>query len=293
MPEHKSGPLRFDRILLPVEFSEPEITAVRHAAALARKFDSELIMLHVNQILLHGDLDETTKAQASGWIKSVEAQRKHDLNDYLTEELEGVKLRRMVVSGDPADKIVEIAREEGVDLIVIATRGYGNLRRYLLGSVTAKVLHDTEIPVWTGAHLRDPELRRWHDITNIICGLDDTKNAPHVLDTALQLAQLFQAHLTVSNVMPELWMTSDNPLESAQDTDAAEERVHTMLAKRQASAEVHIGRGPASVVLSDLAGRKNAQLIVIGRSGTSAADGRLRHNSYTIIRDAPCAVLSI
>ncbi len=292
MPDHEPGPLRFDRILLPVEFSEPEITPVRHAAALARKFNSELTMLHVNQILLPGGLNEAGEAHATGWIKSIEAQRKHDLNDYLPEEFEGVKLRRVVLSGDPAEKIVETAREEGDDLIVIATRGYGNLRRYLLGSVTAKVLHDTETPVWTGAHLRDPELRRWHDIKNIICGLDDSSNAAHVLDTALQLARLFQAHLTVCHVLPELWANNENPVLSATDTDAAEEKIHTMLAARQASAEINIGRGEANVVLSDLAGRKNAQLIVIGRSGTSET-GRLRHNSYTVIRDAPCAVLSI
>jgi hypothetical protein len=64
-------------------------------------------------------------------------------------------LIKQFAEGDPASIITEYAARNRVDLIMMPTHGYGTFRSLLLGSVTAKVLHDAECPVWTGVHTAD------------------------------------------------------------------------------------------------------------------------------------------
>jgi hypothetical protein len=62
----------------------------------------------------------------------------------------------LIDEGDPGSRIVETARASDVDLIMMPTRGRGSVRSALLGSVTAKVLHDAACAVWTAGAYRDP-----------------------------------------------------------------------------------------------------------------------------------------
>ena len=61
-------------------------------------------------------------------------------------QLEGIAVTRVLLRGDPAREIVEAAQFHNADLIVMSTRGEGVLYRLLLGSVTAKVLHESPVP---------------------------------------------------------------------------------------------------------------------------------------------------
>jgi hypothetical protein len=74
-----------------------------------------------------------------------------------------MEAKRVVLEGDPARQIVDYAHEEKVDLIVMPTHGYGPFRQFILGSITAKVLHDADCPVWTGVHLEEaPQVTEPH-----------------------------------------------------------------------------------------------------------------------------------
>jgi len=84
-----------------------------------------------------------------------------DLDQALQPELDGIAVTRLLLRGDPAREIVETARGKNVDLIVKSTLGEGPFFRFLLGSVTAKVLHESHCPVWTGAHLEDVPAREF------------------------------------------------------------------------------------------------------------------------------------
>src|SRR5262245_5405553 len=136
------------RVLLPVDFSPRGVGAARYAAALADHFKAELTVLHA--------LETFRWAPASGWeysaVFQVEAelafqeQRKHELESYCKDEFAGVKVKRIMLSGNPAEVIVQQALADGSDLIVMPTRGCGRFRRFLLGSVTSKVLHDAVCP---------------------------------------------------------------------------------------------------------------------------------------------------
>jgi nucleotide-binding universal stress UspA family protein len=67
-------------------------------------------------------------------------------------------VRQMLLEGDPAVAIVELARSEGMDLIIMPTHVYGRFRRLILGWTTAKLLHDADCAVLTGVHIEEPRL---------------------------------------------------------------------------------------------------------------------------------------
>ena len=134
--------MKLAKIMLPVDFSEQGEAATQQAALLARRFGAEITLLHVKPILVptFTSTREFSGPIDTGWITALEAQGRRDLDTYRQADLEGIAVRKVVVTGDPATSIVEFAHREEPGLIVMPTHGYGPFRRFLLGSVTAKVL---------------------------------------------------------------------------------------------------------------------------------------------------------
>jgi nucleotide-binding universal stress UspA family protein len=75
-------------------------------------------------------------------IPEVEVERKRDLSETMEFlQKRGVKANAVVRHGDPATMIIDEAEKEKADLIVVGTRGLGNAKRWLLGSVSTHVMH--------------------------------------------------------------------------------------------------------------------------------------------------------
>ena len=76
---------------------------------------------------------------------------KKKLGEYLRPEFPNAS--RETCEGEAASRIVAFAKSHDIDLIMMPTHGLGPFRRFLIGSITAKVLHDAHCPVWTGVHM--------------------------------------------------------------------------------------------------------------------------------------------
>jgi nucleotide-binding universal stress UspA family protein len=277
--------MKLTKILLPVDFSEQGDGAAQQAAALARHFHAGLILLHVNPILVPALAapGEFTGPIDTGWITALEAQGRKDLETYHQADLAGIDVRKIVVTGDPAASIVELAHREKPDLIVMPTHGYGPFRRFLLGSVAAKVLHDVDVPVWTGAHLQKGSQPMWKRIGRVICAID-LKMAEAVLPWARDFASEFKAELIIVHAIHE---------QPQVNAASALEYIQCLQRKLSAAGEVLIEEGNPAQVVQAAANRRNADVVVIGRSPREGVSGRLRTNAYSIVRDAPCPVVSV
>src|SRR6266700_8075747 len=88
-------------------------------------------------------------------LPAMTEDRKRQIHSFLKSEFETVVTARMILEGAPSQVIADYAAKEKVDLIMMPTHGYGPFRRFLLGSVTAKALHDVDCPVWTSAHVAE------------------------------------------------------------------------------------------------------------------------------------------
>jgi nucleotide-binding universal stress UspA family protein len=141
--------ITFKKILFPVDFSQRCTAAVPSVQAMVRRFDSELTVLHVV------DLPATVgiaPPEAAAWATLIGADRLREngriaLSRFVAREFRGVEVKAESTEGDPATMIVDYARDTAADLIMMPTSGVGRFRRMLLGSVTAKVLHDIAVPV--------------------------------------------------------------------------------------------------------------------------------------------------
>jgi nucleotide-binding universal stress UspA family protein len=132
------------RILCPVDFSEPSRRALRYALAISRWHESELTVLHVEDLLRYA-------ASAEGGGYPDIAERHHQqLQDFIRHA--GGKdrgVRVYIAPGDPVSRILERAAHEPSDLIVMGTNGRSGLSRLVLGSVTERVLRQSTVPVLT------------------------------------------------------------------------------------------------------------------------------------------------
>lgn len=273
----------FSRILFPVAFSERCRAAARHVAALATRYGSEITLLHVVEIPLTrpGELDFGALAFEADLDARTRTAREL-LNNFAHEALpEAADPRRIVFSGDPARIIVREAHDHQVGLVMMPTHGYGMFRRFILGSVTAKVLHDAECPVWTAAHLPEPATDTAGP-RHIMCAVDLSEYNPRPLLAARDLAREFAAELTVAHA---------TLLHEA--ADEARTALTELLARLEIAAQVSIAVGDVAESVRGLATEHAADLLVIGRGQHSGLSGRLRTHSYGIIRESPCPVLSV
>jgi nucleotide-binding universal stress UspA family protein len=143
----------YDRILVPTDGSSGADRAVEHAIDLAKTYGAQLHALYVVNV-----------ASLSAEVNSPEVienfeQRGGEVTYEVAEQATdaGVEdVREEVVHGVPHEVILEYAEDEGMDLIVMGTHGHTGLDRYLLGSVTEKVVRTSDVPVLT-VRLHDDE----------------------------------------------------------------------------------------------------------------------------------------
>src|SRR4029079_15374266 len=141
------------KILVPIDFSNGSPDAARYAGRLAGQFHSQLTLLHVPgpdvfELSAREAAEPAIRGLCNGWKCRTEAL----LRDFLADEFPTEDVRRIVLSGHPADVIVHFSRLEQTSLIVLPTFGHEPFRRFVLGSVSSRILHDAECPVLTGVH---------------------------------------------------------------------------------------------------------------------------------------------
>jgi nucleotide-binding universal stress UspA family protein len=294
-----SDPALVSRILLPVEFSERCRGAARYAEALAGRFRAEIVVFHVvpPPYAIYGGAGEVSAYSA---INDILAERisfaQDQLNAFVREMTPDLPVRTELREGDPSRAIVEYAHAEKFDLIVMPTHGYGPFRRFLIGSVTAKVLHDVDTPVWTGPHLDQAPACEAVTWKRIGCAIDLGTHSTAVLRWAGAMAEASGAGLTIVHTIPtsveKAGVMSFDPDLGADIANDARSRIAELQNDLGIPAEVRIEVGDPATALSRACDSVNADLLVIGRS-TKGVLGRLRANSYAIIRESPCPVVSV
>ena len=137
----------YQKILVPLDGSELAKKALDHAEKLAKTFDAEIILFQVVPFMpIYGSPELVTPLIVDE--KQKEAAER-DLNN-LAEEMKkrGYKVTATVRTGQQvAVEIIDFAKEIGVDLIVMCTHGRSGITRWVLGSVTHKVLTRAETPI--------------------------------------------------------------------------------------------------------------------------------------------------
>jgi nucleotide-binding universal stress UspA family protein len=135
----------YEKIMIATDGSKQVEKAIEAGIELAKLTGAKLYAVYVIAPASNSPRD-------LGWEKSLreflEAEAKKAIS-YVEEtgKASGIKVEPVTLQGHPADKILEFAEQEGMDLIVMGTLGRTGLNRFLLGSVAEKVIRHSKIPV--------------------------------------------------------------------------------------------------------------------------------------------------
>jgi nucleotide-binding universal stress UspA family protein len=286
---------QFKHILFPVDFSERCNLAQPFVSSMARRFQAKVTLLHVIDIPMgwYGNIDTPYPLMLDipAMVKTGEKQ----LASYLADT-ELSQIDRVVQHGHPATQITEFARQHNADLIAMPTHGYGKFRSLLLGSVTAKVLHDTDCAVWTAAHTEDLATADHLDCRSILCAIDLVPESADLIRYAVDLARMYDANLRLVHApaAPEIHSHDPRDAEFRRNLMSwTRERIDTLQRQVGTDLEVCLEGGGVSNIVRGAALHYGADLVVIGRGKGQRSFGSLRTNSYAVICESPCPVLRV
>lgn len=266
----------------------------RYALAVAEHYRAGATILHVLQI--PPAVPSSPFPEAYGLLGVTEDLIHKQEERLLTFEFPfpvSPSVRRVTVRGEASETILQWCKANGANLIAMPTRGHGALRRFLLGSVAAKILDRSEFPVLTGAHLPDhlPSL----PIRKVLCAVDLSPHSAKTLAFASQLANDWAAEFHISHAVEAEDVKHALQFGSEWEPKAIEtarERVHILTNDLKTAGDVHVKVGQPAKVIPKLAESLGADILVVGRSMKDKVEGFLRTNAYALIREAPCPVLS-
>jgi nucleotide-binding universal stress UspA family protein len=278
--------LPFRKILFPVDYSEPCQAIVPYVSEMQKRFSTELSLVHAfgAEALAYSSLP-ITDLHLPEQARAITEER---LREFGRVNFPGVELDVFIEVGEPGAVIENIVRHQGADLVMLPTHGRGPLRRLLLGSVTAKVLHDLTVPVWTGHPLRVP-------YTSLLAAIDTSDEAEAVIRAAAALAASYQAKMSLAYALdvPPIGIGEAFADYHIDFVNAAESRITELKKRAGVNAAHSIVQGPVAEAIHNQALHTAADLIVTGRGVIYGAVSRIWSHLYPIIRHAPCPVLSI
>jgi nucleotide-binding universal stress UspA family protein len=141
-----SSPFAIQRILVPVDFSECSQKALDYAVPFARQFGASLILLHV--VPANYPVGEFGMIDVAFMEKELRASGEKQLARLISQRVPAeAKPTALVRVGRPVTEIVQVARQENADLIILSTHGHTGFKHVLLGSVAENVVRYANCPV--------------------------------------------------------------------------------------------------------------------------------------------------
>ncbi|MCJ7682752.1 MAG: universal stress protein [Desulfobacteraceae bacterium] len=140
--------LEFKKILFPVDLSETSAKLVPHVTTMAEQFGSRIHLIFVARILdyfstIHVASDSINKIE-----KDLVEGAERRLKEFKEEHFQAFSdLSAVVVSGDASEEILNYARSEGIDMIILGTHGRKGLDKIVFGSVAERVAKGSPVPV--------------------------------------------------------------------------------------------------------------------------------------------------
>ena len=138
----------FSKILVALDGSEFSLKALEFAIDLAKKYRSQLILVHVVIRQIYAiNLPEAGILAGTAIVRELEAEGKAILaRGEETVKAQEIPVETRLRQGVPAEELLHAAADEKVDLLVLGSRGLSQAKAFLLGSVSDKVSHHAKCP---------------------------------------------------------------------------------------------------------------------------------------------------
>lgn len=241
------------KILVPTDFSEQAENALKVAAQIAKRYDSEIYLLHMLELPLQ--LIDPTRGGSSGNLPESIFFMKlaHQRFDEIMSQpyLEGVKVHETVEFHEAFEGIMDIAKEHKSDLIIMGSSGATGMKEVFIGSNTEKVVRHSNIPVLV--------IKNDHpnfQVNNFVFATDFTEKMKKPFSEAIKFANFFDANIHL------VYINTANKFKTSLYLDDIMQEFTRGLPMENITTNVHndvsIERG-----IIHFAQRKNADLIGI------------------------------
>lgn len=280
---------KYNRLIVAMDGSLASKNALIQAFKLAHDEKRWIIVIAINPPY-QGDLDLVGVSNIDEILKGPGEKILAEAKEIA--EKEGVTIKTRLEEGEPFEKIIEVAEDEGCDLIVMGRRGVTRLEKALMGSVTARVIGH-----FSGRVLivpRDTTLGWEH----ILVASDGSKYGDAAVSEAINYAKSYEGSLTIVSAVD----VTDEFQALAPDTvekmvEKAKKNLEKDKNKAQqegVSAETYVREGESYKVIVDLASATKANTIVLGSHGRTGLK-RIFMGSVTarVIGHTPCPVMVI
>ena len=291
----------FRKILFPIDFSETTTAMVPHVTEMARRFNATVTVLNAFNLVddyvlappLEGRSDlEPNEIPYSAALRELRNQRERRLQEFSRSQFPRLTQTAVIEDGDPAMVIEWVAKRDNTDLIMMPTKGFGRFHRLLLGSVTAKVLHDISCPLFTSTHEPHSASGSFGGYRSIVCAVETNPAADDVLQAAALFAQTCGARICLLHVEPS---SDEHAIQtSAESIRHAFERISN-IGNSQVDMDiiVRVQSGAVPEEIRRIATEEMADLVIVGRGHQQGSVSRMWSQLYEIIRESPCPVLSV
>jgi nucleotide-binding universal stress UspA family protein len=278
-------------IVIGMDWSPAALDAWRELSGVAATFGSQVVLVHAIPADLEGPEREEVRARAEELLRDMLSAPGRS---------GGPPPRLIVATGAADDLLLQTAREQQADLVVLGAGEKTTLDRVLLGRTAERVIREALAPVWV---VRPG--RAHTAIKNILCAMDDGQAAREALGAAVFLCRTFVAGLTVLNIQPDpeapllpgLPPRTQNAPQRADAYSTGERLLRERLARIDAHGvpvdlKVRLGRPAPAIV--DAAGEVGCDLLVMGTRALSGVAALWQGSTAErVVRTVPSSILVV
>ncbi|QSG06327.1 Nucleotide-binding protein, UspA family [Halapricum desulfuricans] len=282
----------YDDILLPFDGSDGAAAALHHTAEIAHWADATIHVLFV------ADTTRDSVTVVETHVVDALVEKGEEIVEDAAKTLRtlGADYETDVIQGNPAPMIAEYAEQYGHDLIAMPTHGREGISRYVIGSVTEKVVRLSDVPVVTMRMRPDEQLTFPYE--NVLVPTDGSSRAARAGEHGLSLAAALDATVHVLSVVEDdllgLDLGSADTERQQAATDAVDDLVSAAEDRGVADVVRHVERGTPNEVILDTIEANDIHAVVMGTSGKRGTDRILLGSvAEKTVRSAPVPVITV
>jgi nucleotide-binding universal stress UspA family protein len=299
--------MEITKIVVGVDFSPESEVAAKHALNVARHTGAELVLVHVGTVLETVGVPESMQASVREWEGIVREQMAEDRRRLgeLRERLagQGADVSHIVVDGFPDTGLVDAAKSLNADLVITGTHGRTGIKRFLLGSVSERVVRLSDASVMVVRPVGDGA----GGYRRVLVPTDFAEPAERALQLALVMArQGAEVDLVHYWQLPVVAAGYYAPIKAADKAlgpmrDAIAEKAESLgkeLVDKYASDRVSLRfeqvQAAASYGIQDRLEDKEYDLVVMGSHGRRGVKRFVLGSVAEVtVRHAPCSVVVV
>jgi nucleotide-binding universal stress UspA family protein len=281
------------KILVTTDFSAESDRALDYALSLARRYDARIYLAHV---LTPDFFLYTEPALAEATYEKVRQAAEQGMADALVSgKLRGVPHEVLLEEGPFWPVLAKLIQKYEIDLVVTATRGRGNVKKVLIGSVAEEIFRQADCAVLTVGPRVKGEPAREVELKNILFATDFGHGAEKAAAYAFSLAQEHGARLTMLHVIQEATAFTEESVRRQREFNI--ENLRRLVPEGAENWCKPVFRATFGEVVEEILtmGREaNADLIVMGAKTRKNLAGHVPATiAYSVVTKARCPVLTV